>query len=77
MVTLYSNQKLLQVLASEPDPDAGWYIEAWDRKNAIRQNIDMQISKASFNQLMNAVGGGRIEVPLSDPIISEPSSAPV
>ncbi len=66
-----SEQKFLTVIATEADPEAGWWVQGADFKNANVTNIDAQISKAAISPSLNAVGTGSISIAANDPALPQ------
>lgn len=64
--------KLLNVELTAANPDMGWWLETVDKENAVTADstiIPYNVTGASFTKIMNSVGSGMIEIPLSDPDI--------
>ncbi len=69
-----SDFKILQIIQTPPDPDAGWFLLTSDKQNALTQDetiLPGNISKTSFKKIMNTIGSGRIDLPLGDPQIDD------
>ena len=60
-----SNVKFLQVIQVEPNDDAGWWIEAYDKENGSRVALDYEVSSAFFKPMMNASTGYLLIMSLS------------
>jgi hypothetical protein len=58
-----SNFVFLTVDAVEVAPDAGWWVEAWTLTGQTRVIADVPIEGGSFEQILNGVGSGRVEIP--------------
>lgn len=63
-----SNQKFLTVLATEPDPEAGWWVEFFDFKNInpilfSHTGTQPAVASAQIVPAMNDIGNGFIEIP--------------
>ena len=69
MALQFSNTKFLQVLLKQPNPDAGWYVEAFDKENATRKVISFTVIDAFFKPIMGGIGVGYIDLPVDDPAI--------
>jgi len=64
--------KLLNVELTEANPDMGWWLQTVDKENAVTADstiIPYNVARASFKKIMNSIGSGMIEIPLSDPDI--------
>ena len=66
-----SNQKLLTVTQTEADPEAGWWVEIVDHKNVTIQAAQPHVVSARIAPVMNDIGTGRLDVPLSDQDLDE------
>ncbi len=66
-----SDQVFLTIIATEADPEAGWWVQGADFKNANVTNIDAQISKAAISPSLNAVGTGSISIAANDPALPQ------
>lgn len=69
-----SEMKYITVVQKDPNPDAGWWLQTADPTNQL--SVDYTVSpqatvKSSFRKIMNAIGSGRLELPLGDPSITE------
>ncbi len=66
-----SSLKLLQIVAIPADPDMGWFVKGVDKENAdtaLSSVIPFNVSKSSFKKVMNGIGTGMLEIPLSDTV---------
>lgn len=64
--------KLLNVELVAANPDMGWWIQTVDKQNAVTADstiLPYNVANASFKKIMNSIGSGMIEIPLSDPDI--------
>lgn len=69
-----SGFKLLQVIQTPPDPDAGWFLLTADKENDLTQEktfLPGNTSSTSFKKIMNDIGSGKITLPLGDPQIAD------
>jgi hypothetical protein len=66
-----SNFIFLTVLPAALDPDAGWWIEAWTEDGTQKVIDSVDIISASFQPILNGVGGGKIEVAADYPRLDE------
>lgn len=67
-----STPKLLQVIQVPADPDAGWWLKTANRLNVHTGDhtvLPGNNVRTSFRKIMNAIGSGRVELPLGDPLI--------
>lgn len=62
----FSNTKQLGVTINEPNEDAGWYVEVYDRLNVTKKDIGLTVLDAYFKPVMNSIGTGYIDVPIDD-----------
>jgi hypothetical protein len=67
-----SNAKLLQVEQVPADFEAGWWLRTASKENVHTEDHTVLPGNnvtTSFRKIMNAIGAGRMELPLGDPII--------
>jgi len=58
-----SNMKFLEVTPAELDPEAGWWIEVWNEAGTEKIIDHLDVSTASFQPILNGIGGGMVTVP--------------
>jgi len=60
-----SNFKFLTVVAGEPDPDAGWWIEVWNLRATAKiiARLPIETGTAGFQKINSDIGSGFIELP--------------
>lgn len=66
-----SNFKFLQVNPENLDPEAGWWIEAWSEDGTTKLIDHVEAVAASFQPILNGVGGGWIDLPADYERIAE------
>lgn len=66
-----SNRRYLTVESTPADAEAGWWIEITDYKNATIQTAQPNVVAAYINPVMNSIGSGRLDVPLSDQYLDD------
>lgn len=66
-----SSLKLLQIIAVPADPDMGWFLKGVDKENADTASsavIPFNVKSSSFKKIMNGIGTGGMQIPLSDTV---------